>query len=59
MFRKSTEDLKSVKELLQWLNMDTVEPFINASSRSQALRVLNEMPQIAEKRSRSLVPVLL
>lgn len=29
------------------------------SNRSQALRALNGMPQVAEKRSRSLVPVLL
>lgn len=34
-------------------------PFINAFSRTQALRLLNTIPQIAEKRSRLLVPVLL
>ncbi|KAJ8117189.1 hypothetical protein OPT61_g1567 [Boeremia exigua] len=34
-------------------------PFINAFSRTQALRLLNSIPQIAEKRSRLLVPVLL
>ncbi|KAF2996478.1 U3 snoRNP protein [Curvularia kusanoi] len=34
-------------------------PFINAFSRTQALRLLNTLPQLAEKRSRQLVPVLL
>ena len=34
-------------------------PFINAFSRTQALRLLNALPQVAEKRSRLLVPVLL
>ncbi|KAH6644176.1 armadillo-type protein [Boeremia exigua] len=34
-------------------------PFINAFSRTQALRLLSSIPQIAEKRSRLLVPVLL
>jgi U3 small nucleolar RNA-associated protein 20 len=34
-------------------------PFINAFSRTQALRLLNAIPQVAEKRSRMLVPVLL
>ncbi|KAJ4984984.1 heat repeat protein [Stagonosporopsis vannaccii] len=34
-------------------------PFINAFSRTQALRLLNTIPQLAEKRSRFLVPVLL
>lgn len=33
--------------------------FINAFSRTQALRLLNTLPQVAEKRSRLLVPVLL
>ncbi|XPS98877.1 U3 snoRNP protein [Ascochyta lentis] len=33
--------------------------FINAFSRTQALRLLNALPQVAEKRSRLLVPVLL
>ncbi|KAJ4411776.1 U3 snoRNP protein [Didymella pomorum] len=33
--------------------------FINAFSRTQALRLLNAIPQVAEKRSRMLVPVLL
>ena len=34
-------------------------PFINAFSRTQALRLLNALPQVAEKRSRLIVPVLL
>ncbi|CAI6335027.1 unnamed protein product [Periconia digitata] len=34
-------------------------PFITPFSRTQALRVLNEIPSVAEKRSRTLVPVLL
>jgi U3 small nucleolar RNA-associated protein 20 len=34
-------------------------PFINAFSRTQALRLLNALPHVAEKRSRLLVPVLL
>ncbi|ORY12603.1 U3 snoRNP protein Utp20 [Clohesyomyces aquaticus] len=33
--------------------------FINSLSRSQSLRVLDTIPQVAEKRSRLLVPVLL
>ncbi|KAF2147346.1 uncharacterized protein K452DRAFT_261793 [Aplosporella prunicola CBS 121167] len=33
--------------------------FITSASRSQALRVLSVIPQVAEKRSRSLVPTLL
>ncbi|OCK85173.1 HEAT repeat protein-like protein, partial [Lepidopterella palustris CBS 459.81] len=34
-------------------------PFITSASRTQALRVLNCIPQVAEKRSRLLVPILL
>ncbi|KAH7080773.1 armadillo-type protein [Paraphoma chrysanthemicola] len=34
-------------------------PFLNSFSRGQALRLLNTLPQIAEKRSRLLVPILL
>lgn len=34
-------------------------PFVNSVSRTQALRLLNELPNVAEKRSRLLVPVLL
>ncbi|KAF2001479.1 hypothetical protein P154DRAFT_619483 [Amniculicola lignicola CBS 123094] len=34
-------------------------PFVTDFSRVQALRVLNLIPQVAEKRSRSLVPILL
>jgi U3 small nucleolar RNA-associated protein 20 len=34
-------------------------PFLNSSSRTQSLRVLNSLPHIAEKRSRQLVPILL
>lgn len=34
-------------------------PYITSNSRSQALRVLDGIPSIAEKRSRLLVPVLL
>ena len=34
-------------------------PFVNAFSRTQALRLLNDLPDVAEKRSRLLVPVLL
>ncbi|KAK4613813.1 U3 small nucleolar RNA-associated protein 20 [Fulvia fulva] len=34
-------------------------PIVTATARSQALRVLNKMPQLAEKRSRILVPILL
>ncbi|KAF1963244.1 hypothetical protein CC80DRAFT_432608 [Byssothecium circinans] len=34
-------------------------PFITSFGRSQALRLLNDLPHIAEKRSRLLVPVLL
>ncbi|KAF4540927.1 Down-regulated-in-metastasis protein [Lasiodiplodia theobromae] len=33
--------------------------FITGQSRSQALKVLNAIPQVAEKKSRSLVPTLL
>lgn len=36
-----------------------VFPFHNSFSRTQALRLLNTLPHIAEKRSRLLVPVLL
>ena len=34
-------------------------PLISPNARTQALRVLNKMPSVAEKRSRMLVPVLL
>ncbi|KAH7115212.1 armadillo-type protein [Dendryphion nanum] len=34
-------------------------PFITPFSRTQALRVLNDLPHVAEKRSRILVPILL
>jgi U3 small nucleolar RNA-associated protein 20 len=34
-------------------------PFMNAFSRTQALRLLNDLTDVAEKRSRLLVPVLL
>jgi U3 small nucleolar RNA-associated protein 20 len=34
-------------------------PFLNSSSRAQSLRLLNTLPHIAEKRSRTLVPILL
>ncbi|CAO2654384.1 Nn.00g111170.m01.CDS01 [Neocucurbitaria sp. VM-36] len=34
-------------------------PYSNAFSRTQALRLLNALPHLAEKRSRLLVPVLL
>jgi U3 small nucleolar RNA-associated protein 20 len=34
-------------------------PFLTTFSRSQALRVLSAAPQVAEKRSRFLVPILL
>jgi U3 small nucleolar RNA-associated protein 20 len=34
-------------------------PFVNSTSRSQALRLLNTLPHVAEKRSRLLVPILL
>ncbi|KAF1848335.1 uncharacterized protein K460DRAFT_308481 [Cucurbitaria berberidis CBS 394.84] len=34
-------------------------PFSNVFSRTQALRLLNSLPHLAEKRSRLLVPVLL
>ncbi|USW56121.1 Putative down-regulated-in-metastasis protein [Septoria linicola] len=34
-------------------------PRISLTARTQALRVLNKIPQVAEKRSRLLVPVLL
>ncbi|KAF2796579.1 U3 snoRNP protein Utp20 [Melanomma pulvis-pyrius CBS 109.77] len=34
-------------------------PFVVAFSRTQALRVLNGLPHVAEKRSRLIVPVLL
>ncbi|GIZ48693.1 hypothetical protein CKM354_001174300 [Cercospora kikuchii] len=42
------------------LSLDTRNmPLISQSARSQALRVLSKIPQIAEKRSRLLVPTLL
>ncbi|KAF2031912.1 hypothetical protein EK21DRAFT_62225 [Setomelanomma holmii] len=34
-------------------------PFLNSFSRTQALRLLNTLPHVAEKRSRLLVPILL
>ncbi|EME42565.1 hypothetical protein DOTSEDRAFT_175741 [Dothistroma septosporum NZE10] len=34
-------------------------PAVTGNARTQALRVLNKMPQTAEKRSRMLVPILL
>jgi U3 small nucleolar RNA-associated protein 20 len=34
-------------------------PFLNSSSRTQSLRLLNTLPHVAEKRSRMLVPILL
>lgn len=34
-------------------------PFVNSTSRSQSLRLLNTLPHVAEKRSRLLVPILL
>ncbi|KAF2819632.1 hypothetical protein CC86DRAFT_362587 [Ophiobolus disseminans] len=36
-----------------------ITPFINSFSRTQALRLLNALPHVAEKRSRLLVPILL
>lgn len=37
----------------------TSVPLINSMNRTQALRLLNSLPHLAEKRSRLLVPVLL
>lgn len=48
------------EQLLERFNIThAVLPFITPFSRTQALRLLNDIPAVAEKRSRLLVPVLL
>ncbi|KAL1595091.1 U3 snoRNP protein [Paraconiothyrium brasiliense] len=59
--RKSEAMLDDVEEQLQarFERDHSNVQFLNDFSRTQALRVLNELPAVAEKRSRVLVPVLL
>lgn len=42
-----------------FLHKHSKTPLLSADTRAQALRVLNKIPNIAEKKSRMLVPVLL
>lgn len=58
---KSQAMFEDVEEQLQarFERDHTKVPLLNAFSRTQALRVLNALPAVAEKRSRVLVPVLL
>ncbi|KAK8178639.1 U3 snoRNP protein Utp20 [Phyllosticta citribraziliensis] len=58
---KTTDLLENAAEQLRskfLLDHKRVE-YITSSSRSQALRVLAHIPQVAEKKSRQLVPILL
>lgn len=57
VFAEPSSGLPSPSQQLA-LDMKHV-PTITATTRSQALKVLHKIPQIAEKRSRILVPVLL
>ncbi|OAG11326.1 uncharacterized protein CC84DRAFT_1106724 [Paraphaeosphaeria sporulosa] len=61
IINRSQATLDDAEEELQVrFNRDhTSAHFLNDFSRTQALRVLNELPVVAEKRSRVLVPVLL
>lgn len=59
--QKTSEVLSDAKQqLIHKFNVDhhKVE-FVTSQSRSQALKVLNTIPQLAEKKSRILVPTLL
>lgn len=56
-FEESSGGHPSVEQQLRLYSKPT--PTITQESRGQALRVLNKIPHIAEKRSRLLVPVLL
>ncbi|KAF2876606.1 U3 snoRNP protein Utp20 [Massariosphaeria phaeospora] len=58
---KSEATMENVEQQLQSrFNAEHAQiPFITSFSRTQALRVLHNLPQVAEKRSRLLVPVLL
>ncbi|KAJ9665174.1 U3 snoRNP protein [Coniosporium apollinis] len=61
MARQSESLLQNAAQELQqsFLAVHHEVPFITPSSRSQALRVLHGVPQVAEKKSRLLVPILL
>ncbi|KAL5424359.1 hypothetical protein PMIN06_005408 [Paraphaeosphaeria minitans] len=61
IINRSQAALDNVEEELQarFDRDHTSAQFLNGFSRTQALRVLNELPTVAEKRSRVLVPVLL
>ncbi|EON63763.1 hypothetical protein W97_02991 [Coniosporium apollinis CBS 100218] len=61
MAEESESLLQSAAQELQqsFLAFHHEVPFITPSSRSQALRVLHAIPQVAEKKSRLLVPILL
>ncbi|EKG17811.1 Down-regulated-in-metastasis protein [Macrophomina phaseolina MS6] len=59
--KRATELLSNTKQqLIRNFNADhhKVE-FITSQSRSQALKILNAIPQVAEKKSKFLVPTLL
>jgi len=54
-------DINSAGEKLTYLfgHDNQALPHDSASNRAQALKVLNQIPQLAERRSRLLVPILL
>ncbi|KAK8153561.1 armadillo-type protein [Phyllosticta citrichinensis] len=58
---KTTDLLENAAEQLRskFLSDHKRVEYITSSSRSQALRVLAHIPQVAEKKSRQLVPILL
>jgi U3 small nucleolar RNA-associated protein 20 len=57
-YQASTENVEQrLKDMFHFQHAKL--PLIVAFSRTQALRVLNTLPHVAEKRSRLLVPVLL
>ncbi|KAK5115759.1 hypothetical protein LTR62_000848 [Meristemomyces frigidus] len=57
VFEESDNGYLSAEQQLQ--SSVKQAPVCNLASRTQALRVLNKSPQLAEKRSRLLIPVLL
>ena len=61
LFKDTDSILRSAKQQLQtrFENMQKTEPRANRDSQVQAFRVLKALPELAEKRSRRLVPVFL
>ncbi|KAK5169097.1 U3 snoRNP protein [Saxophila tyrrhenica] len=57
VFEAANHGYPSIEE--QFNQNHEVIPMVSTNARQQALRVLNKMPNIAEKKSRMLVPVLL